>query len=85
MDQDLEADRTACGKPHFEVLDGLRGTAAMRVVLFHIQGITAAWTAARFRDELLRRRLRATFPSRRLDHAALSPLLLTFQANRDAR
>jgi hypothetical protein len=34
------ADRTATGKEHFELLDGLRGTAAMLVVLFHIQGIT---------------------------------------------
>src|ERR1700735_4951656 len=33
-------DKTATGKEHFEVLDGLRGTAALLVVLFHIQGIT---------------------------------------------
>lgn len=32
-------DRTATGRQHFEVLDGLRGTAALIVVLFHIQGI----------------------------------------------
>ncbi len=31
---------TSTGKQHFEVLDGMRGTAAMLVVLFHIQGIT---------------------------------------------
>ena len=37
------ADRTATGKEHFEVLDGLRGSAALLVVLFHIQGITVAW------------------------------------------
>jgi peptidoglycan/LPS O-acetylase OafA/YrhL len=36
-------DRTATGKEHFEVLDGLRGSAAMLVVLFHIQGITVSW------------------------------------------
>ena len=41
------ADRTASGKQHFEVLDGLRGTAAMLVVLFHIQGITVSWEGAR--------------------------------------
>ncbi|PTQ08291.1 acyltransferase [Sphingomonas oleivorans] len=31
-----EMDRTSSGKIHFEVLDGLRGTAAFLVVLFHI-------------------------------------------------
>ncbi len=40
-------DRTATGKEHFEVLDGLRGTAAMLVVLFHIQGITVMWDGSR--------------------------------------
>jgi len=40
---DTAPDRTATGKQHFEVLDGLRGTAAMMVVLFHIQGITLFW------------------------------------------
>ncbi len=40
-------DRTATGKEHFEVLDGLRGTAAMLVVLFHIQGITVNWVGAK--------------------------------------
>jgi len=29
-------DRTSSGKEHFEVLDGLRGTAAFLIVLFHI-------------------------------------------------
>ncbi|GHC89871.1 acyltransferase family protein [Novosphingobium pokkalii] len=36
-------DATATGKAHFAVLDGLRGTAALMVVLFHIQGITVLW------------------------------------------
>lgn len=40
-------DTTSTGKQHFEVLDGLRGSAAMLVVLFHIQGITVAWEGAR--------------------------------------
>lgn len=40
-------DRTADGKEHFEVLDGLRGSAAMLVVLFHIQGITVSWDGAK--------------------------------------
>lgn len=40
-------DTTHRGKPHFEVLDGLRGTAAMLVVAFHIQGITVLFEANR--------------------------------------
>ncbi|WP_312490042.1 acyltransferase [Sphingomonas sp.] len=40
-------DHTGGGKPHFEVLDGLRGTAAMLVVAFHIQGITVLFDPAR--------------------------------------
>ncbi len=34
-------------KPHFVVLDGLRGTAALLVVAFHIQGITVLFDAQR--------------------------------------
>lgn len=34
-------------KAHFEVLDGLRGTAALLVVAFHIQGITVLFDAQR--------------------------------------
>ncbi|WP_019832746.1 acyltransferase family protein [Sphingomonas sp. PR090111-T3T-6A] len=44
---DASPDRTATGKPHFEVLDGLRGVAALLVVLFHIQGITVNWDGAK--------------------------------------
>lgn len=40
-------DTTRQGKPHFEVLDGLRGTAALLVVAFHIQGITVLFEADR--------------------------------------
>ncbi|WP_442681116.1 acyltransferase family protein [Sphingomonas sp. ASY06-1R] len=40
-------DRTAGGKAHFEILDGLRGTAALLVVAFHIQGITVLFDASR--------------------------------------
>jgi peptidoglycan/LPS O-acetylase OafA/YrhL len=36
-------DLTAQGKPHYEVLDGLRGTAAVMVVLFHIMGMPIGW------------------------------------------
>jgi peptidoglycan/LPS O-acetylase OafA/YrhL len=39
----LHPDATATGKPHYEVLDGLRGTAAIMVVLFHIMGMPIAW------------------------------------------
>lgn len=33
------AERTSSGKQHFAVLDGLRGVAALLVVVLHIQGI----------------------------------------------
>ncbi|MEI9903969.1 MAG: acyltransferase [Asticcacaulis sp.] len=36
-------DETAAGKPHYEVLDGLRGSAAIMVVLFHIMGMAVSW------------------------------------------
>jgi hypothetical protein len=35
----VRADRTSSGKAHFEVLDGLRGSAAFLIVAFHIIGI----------------------------------------------
>jgi peptidoglycan/LPS O-acetylase OafA/YrhL len=38
-----DADVTATGKKHFEVLDGMRGSAALLVVLFHIMGMPIAW------------------------------------------
>lgn len=40
-------ETTATGKPRFEVLDGLRGSAAFLVVLFHIQGITVGFEGAK--------------------------------------
>ncbi len=40
----VHPDATATGKPHYEVLDGLRGTAAIMVVLFHIMGMPIAWS-----------------------------------------
>src|ERR1700684_834689 len=36
MNVAITADRTSSGKEHFEVLDGLRGTAAFLIVLFHL-------------------------------------------------
>ena len=36
-------ETTTAGKRHFDVLDGLRGTAALLVVLFHIQGIAVSF------------------------------------------
>src|ERR1700742_3232065 len=36
MNVAITADRTSSGKEHFEVLDGLRGSAAFLIVLFHI-------------------------------------------------
>jgi peptidoglycan/LPS O-acetylase OafA/YrhL len=32
----VRADRTSSGKEHFEVLDGLRGSAAFLIVIFHL-------------------------------------------------
>lgn len=37
-------DLTGTGKKHFEVLDGMRGSAAILVVLFHIMGMTVGWS-----------------------------------------
>src|ERR1700748_260968 len=36
MNVAITADRTSSGKEHFEVLDGLRGSASFLIVLFHI-------------------------------------------------
>ena len=36
--------RVEVGKQHFEVLDGMRGSAAVLVVLFHIMGMPIAWS-----------------------------------------
>lgn len=47
MNQPVVPDATSAGKTHFEVLDGLRGTAALLVVAFHIQGITVLFQADR--------------------------------------
>src|ERR1700678_3044203 len=35
MNVAITVDRTSSGKEHFEVLDGLRGSAAFLIVLFH--------------------------------------------------
>ena len=32
----IDATRTRSGKEHFEVLDGLRGSAAFLIVIFHL-------------------------------------------------
>jgi peptidoglycan/LPS O-acetylase OafA/YrhL len=36
MNVPVVADRTSSGKQHFEVLDGLRGSAAFLIVIFHV-------------------------------------------------
>ena len=40
-------DTTSGGKARFEVLDGLRGSAAFLILLFHIQGITVLFEGPR--------------------------------------
>jgi len=36
MNVAITVDRTSSGKQHFEVLDGLRGSAAFLIVVFHL-------------------------------------------------
>jgi peptidoglycan/LPS O-acetylase OafA/YrhL len=36
MNESVVVDRTGSGKEHFEVLDGLRGSAAFLIVIFHL-------------------------------------------------
>ena len=58
----VSADRTSGGKAHFEVLDGLRGSAAFLVVAFHLIGIPLGFNNSK---NLLHHRL--TFSSDHLD------------------
>jgi len=39
----VRADRTSSGKEHFEVLDGLRGSAAFLIVIFHLFNYSFGW------------------------------------------
>ena len=39
----VRADRTSTGKEHFEVLDGLRGSAAIPIVIFHVFNYSFGW------------------------------------------
>jgi peptidoglycan/LPS O-acetylase OafA/YrhL len=39
----VQVDRTSTGKEHFEVLDGLRGSAAILIVVFHIFNYSFGW------------------------------------------
>src|ERR1700743_4017867 len=39
----VDIDRTSSGKEHFEVLDGLRGSAAFLIVIFHLFNYSFGW------------------------------------------
>ena len=39
----IKSDRTSSGKEHFEVLDGLRGSAAILIVVFHAFNYSFGW------------------------------------------
>jgi peptidoglycan/LPS O-acetylase OafA/YrhL len=39
----VRVDRTASGKEHFEVLDGLRGSAAFLIIIFHLFNYSYGW------------------------------------------
>jgi peptidoglycan/LPS O-acetylase OafA/YrhL len=39
----VRSDKTSTGKEHFEVLDGLRGTAAILIVIFHVFNYSFGW------------------------------------------
>src|SRR6202789_3570188 len=39
----VRVDRTSTGKEHFEVLDGLRGSAAILIVIFHVFNYSFGW------------------------------------------
>jgi peptidoglycan/LPS O-acetylase OafA/YrhL len=39
----INPDRTSSGKEHFEVLDGLRGSAAFLIVIFHLFNYSFGW------------------------------------------
>lgn len=39
----VRVDRTSSGKEHFEVLDGLRGSAAFLIVIFHLFNYSFGW------------------------------------------
>src|SRR6201992_1737661 len=39
----VSPDRTSSGKKHFEVLDGLRGSAAFLIVIFHVFNYSFGW------------------------------------------
>jgi len=41
--KEVQADRTSSGKEHFEVLDGLRGSAAILIVVFHVFNYSFGW------------------------------------------
>src|ERR1700761_2495429 len=41
-----QADRTTTGKEHFEVLDGLRGSAAILIVVFHVFNYSFGWNSS---------------------------------------
>ena len=70
MNVPVVVDRTSSGKEHFEVLDGLRGSAAFLIVIFHVFnysfGFRGPWALVTTRVSRSRFLLRTVWVCRRV-------------------